>query len=143
MRLGGGACPRGDVPAHRYSSSTLIYAVVVAGLGVAAGAHLLLRADTSRWNPLALAVFGGFALTTALLTITLQGFRRSKGTLTVASLPTYVLIFLVDPSAVALVSTIWNTMRILGPAAAGVLIAWIGIGRPSSSPLRGTCSRRC
>jgi predicted MFS family arabinose efflux permease len=33
------------------------------------------------------------------------------------------------PSAVALISSIWNTMRILGPAAAGVLIAWIGIGQ--------------
>jgi MFS family permease len=33
------------------------------------------------------------------------------------------------PSAVALVSSIWNTMRIVGPAAAGVLIAWIGIGQ--------------
>jgi predicted MFS family arabinose efflux permease len=33
------------------------------------------------------------------------------------------------PSAVALISSVWNTMRILGPAAAGVLIAWIGIGQ--------------
>ncbi len=32
-------------------------------------------------------------------------------------------------SGVALISSIWNTMRILGPASAGVLIAWIGIGQ--------------
>jgi MFS family permease len=32
-------------------------------------------------------------------------------------------------SAVALTSSVWNTMRVLGPAAAGVLIAWIGIGQ--------------
>jgi predicted MFS family arabinose efflux permease len=31
-------------------------------------------------------------------------------------------------SAVALTSSVWNTMRIIGPAAAGVLIAAIGIG---------------
>jgi MFS family permease len=33
------------------------------------------------------------------------------------------------PSAVAATSAIWNSMRIIGPAAAGVLIAWIGIGQ--------------
>src|SRR5688572_17520314 len=32
-------------------------------------------------------------------------------------------------SAVAATSAIWNSMRIIGPAAAGVLIAWIGIGQ--------------
>jgi MFS family permease len=33
------------------------------------------------------------------------------------------------PSAVALTSSVWNTMRIVGPAAAGLLIALIGIGQ--------------
>src|SRR5690606_16329541 len=33
------------------------------------------------------------------------------------------------PSAVALNSAIWNSMRIVGPAAAGVLIAAIGTGQ--------------
>lgn len=32
-------------------------------------------------------------------------------------------------SAVAATSAIWNSMRIIGPAAAGVLIAWIGVGQ--------------
>jgi len=57
------------------------------------------------------------------------------GCLTAVSMPALSAILprLIEPasmpSAVALVSTIWNTMRILGPAAAGVLIAWIGIGQ--------------
>ena len=57
------------------------------------------------------------------------------GCLTAVSMPTQSAILprLIEPasmpSAVALISTIWNTMRILGPAAAGVLIAWIGIGQ--------------
>ncbi|MEE8421914.1 MAG: MFS transporter, partial [Dehalococcoidia bacterium] len=33
------------------------------------------------------------------------------------------------PSAVAFTSSVWNTMRIIGPAAAGVLIALIGTGQ--------------
>jgi MFS family permease len=32
-------------------------------------------------------------------------------------------------SAVAYTSAIWNTMRILGPVGAGLLIAWIGLGQ--------------
>ncbi|MFQ5699286.1 MAG: MFS transporter [Myxococcota bacterium] len=32
-------------------------------------------------------------------------------------------------SAVAYTSAIWNSMRIIGPAAAGLMIAWIGIGQ--------------
>jgi MFS family permease len=57
------------------------------------------------------------------------------GCLTAISVPTQSAILprLIGssamPSAVALISSIWNTMRILGPAAAGVLIAWIGIGQ--------------
>jgi MFS family permease len=57
------------------------------------------------------------------------------GCLTAVSMPAQSAILprLIEPasmpSAVALISTIWNTMRILGPAAAGVLIAWIGIGQ--------------
>jgi MFS family permease len=57
------------------------------------------------------------------------------GCLTAVSMPAQSAILprLIDagamPSAVALISSIWNTMRILGPAAAGVLIAWIGIGQ--------------
>lgn len=33
------------------------------------------------------------------------------------------------PSAVAMVSSIWNSMRIIGPAAAGILIAVVGTGQ--------------
>jgi MFS family permease len=57
------------------------------------------------------------------------------GCLTAVSMPAQSAILprLIEPasmpSAVALISSIWNTMRILGPAAAGVLIAWIGIGQ--------------
>lgn len=32
-------------------------------------------------------------------------------------------------SAVAYTSAIWNSMRIIGPAAAGLMIAWVGIGQ--------------
>jgi MFS family permease len=59
----------------------------------------------------------------------------TAGCLTAVSMPALSAILprLIEPasmpSAVALISTIWNTMRILGPAAAGVLIAWIGIGQ--------------
>lgn len=44
-----------------------------------------------------------------------------------------ILPRLIEPramaSGVALITSIWNTMRIVGPAAAGVLIAWIGVGQ--------------
>jgi MFS family permease len=44
-----------------------------------------------------------------------------------------ILPRLIEPKAmasgVALITSIWNTMRIVGPAAAGVLIAWIGVGQ--------------
>lgn len=57
------------------------------------------------------------------------------GTLAALAVPTLSAIVprLIDmrvmASAVALTSSVWNTMRILGPAAAGVLIAVIGIGQ--------------
>ena len=59
----------------------------------------------------------------------------TAGCLTAVSMPAQSAILprLIEPasmpSAVALISSIWNSMRILGPAAAGVLIAWIGIGQ--------------
>ncbi len=59
----------------------------------------------------------------------------TAGCLTAVSMPAQSAILprLIEPasmpSAVALISTIWNSMRILGPASAGVLIAWIGIGQ--------------
>jgi MFS family permease len=59
----------------------------------------------------------------------------TAGCLTAVSMPAQSAILprLIEPasmpSAVALISSIWNTMRILGPASAGVLIAWIGIGQ--------------
>jgi MFS family permease len=57
------------------------------------------------------------------------------GTLTALAVPAQSAILprLIDmraiASAVALTSSVWNTMRIVGPAAAGVLIAAIGIGQ--------------
>lgn len=57
------------------------------------------------------------------------------GTLTALSTPAQSAILprLIDmremTSAVALTSSVWNTMRIVGPAGAGLLIAAIGIGQ--------------
>jgi len=59
----------------------------------------------------------------------------TTGCLTALAVPTQdaILPRLIEthsmPSAVALTSSVWNTMRIVGPAAAGLLIAWIGIGQ--------------
>jgi MFS family permease len=59
----------------------------------------------------------------------------TTGCLTALAIPTQdaILPRLIEtrsmPSAVALISSVWNTMRIAGPAAAGLLIAWIGIGQ--------------
>lgn len=59
----------------------------------------------------------------------------STGALAALANPTYSAILprLIDmrsmASAVALTSTVWNTMRVVGPAAAGLLIAVIGIGQ--------------
>ena len=58
----------------------------------------------------------------------------AAGTLAALATPAIAAIMprLIDrramASAVALTSSVWNTMRILGPALAGVLIAWVGIG---------------
>jgi MFS family permease len=57
------------------------------------------------------------------------------GCLTAVATPAQAAILprLIEPramaSGVALISSIWNTMRIVGPASAGVLIAVIGIGQ--------------
>jgi MFS family permease len=64
----------------------------------------------------------------------LLGWALVAGTLAAVSTPAIAAIMprLIDrramASAVALTSSVWNTMRIVGPAIAGVLIAWIGIG---------------
>ncbi|MHC4708910.1 MAG: MFS transporter [Planctomycetota bacterium] len=65
----------------------------------------------------------------------LIGWALTVGSLSSLGLPALSAIVprLIDmramPSAVALTSSVWNTMRIIGPAAAGVLIATIGIGQ--------------
>jgi MFS family permease len=64
----------------------------------------------------------------------LIGWAVTVGSLSAAGVPALSAIVprLIDmramSSAVALTSSVWNTMRIIGPAAAGVLIAAIGIG---------------
>lgn len=66
---------------------------------------------------------------------TLIAWAIAVGTLTALAVPAQSAILprLIDTramaSAVALTSSVWNTMRIAGPAAAGVLIAAIGIGQ--------------
>jgi MFS family permease len=65
----------------------------------------------------------------------LIGWAITVGALAALGVPAQAAILprLIDmramSSAVALISSIWNTMRIVGPAAAGVLIAAIGIGQ--------------
>jgi len=65
----------------------------------------------------------------------LIGWAVVVGCLTAVSMPAQSAILprLIEPasmpSAVALISTVWNTMRIVGPAGAGLLIAWVGIGQ--------------
>jgi MFS family permease len=64
----------------------------------------------------------------------LIGWAITVGSLSAVGVPALSAIVprLIDmramASAVALTSSVWNTMRIIGPAAAGVLIAAIGIG---------------
>jgi MFS family permease len=64
----------------------------------------------------------------------LIGWAITVGCLSAAGVPALSAIVprLIDmrvmSSAVALTSSVWNTMRIIGPAAAGVLIAAVGIG---------------
>jgi MFS family permease len=64
----------------------------------------------------------------------LIGWAIMVGSLSAVGVPALSAILprLIDmrtmSSAVALTSSVWNTMRIIGPAAAGVLIAAIGIG---------------
>jgi signal transduction histidine kinase/ActR/RegA family two-component response regulator len=91
------------VASHRYNSATLAYALVVMALGLAAGIHLILRAEAHPWPLVPLIVLGGFSLGTTLLTITVQGFRRSKGVLSLSSATIYALLFLVDSAAVGLI----------------------------------------
>jgi MFS family permease len=65
----------------------------------------------------------------------LMAWAIAVGALAALALPAQSAILprLIDmramASAVALTSSVWNTMRIVGPAAAGVLIAVIGIGQ--------------
>jgi len=84
----------------------------------------------------ALSLLLAFGILEGLVNVWLLiAWAVTVGCLTAVSLPALSAILprLIEPasmpSAVALISTIWNTMRILGPAAAGVLIAWIGIGQ--------------
>ncbi len=81
-----------------------------------------------------------FALAALIVSETIQvwgliAWAVSVGSLTALATPAQSAILprLIDmrsiASAVALISSVWNTMRIVGPAAAGVLIAWIGIGQ--------------
>jgi MFS family permease len=64
----------------------------------------------------------------------LIGWAITVGSLSAVGVPALSAIVprLIDmramASAVALTSSVWNTMRIIGPAAAGVLIAAVGIG---------------
>ena len=79
---------------------------------------------------LALAVIGGVV---NIWMVVVWGVLT--GALAALANPAYSAILprLIDmrtmASAVALVSTVWNTMRVVGPALAGVLIAVIGIGQ--------------
>ncbi len=79
---------------------------------------------------LAIAVIGG--VVNIWMVIAWSVFT---GVLAAVANPTYSAILprLIDmrtmASAVAMVSTVWNTMRVVGPAAAGLLIAVIGIGQ--------------
>ncbi len=91
------------------------------------------------WSQSATAVLS-FALAFGILAGAIDvwlliGWAVTVGTLTALATPAQSAILprLIDmramASAVAFTSSVWNTMRILGPAAAGVLIAWIGIGQ--------------
>ncbi len=79
---------------------------------------------------LALAVIGGVVNIWMVI-----AWSIFTGVLAALANPTYSAIMprLIDmrtmASAVAMVSTVWNTMRVIGPAAAGLLIAVIGIGQ--------------
>jgi MFS family permease len=79
---------------------------------------------------LALGILEGLVNVWVLIT-----WAITTGCLTALAVPTQdaILPRLIEtrsmPSAVALTSSVWNTMRIVGPAAAGLLIAWIGIGQ--------------
>lgn len=81
-----------------------------------------------------------FALATAIVADAVSlwmviAWAIVTGALAALANPTYSAILprLIEmramPSAVAMISTVWNTMRIIGPAAAGLLIAVIGIGQ--------------
>ncbi len=79
---------------------------------------------------IAIAVIGGFANVWMVI-----AWGVFTGALAALANPAYSAILprLIDmrsmASAVAMVSTVWNTMRVVGPAAAGLLIAVIGIGQ--------------
>jgi MFS family permease len=91
------------------------------------------------WSQAATAVLSlllAFGILQGLVNVWLLiAWALTAGCLTAVSMPAHSAILprLIEPasmpSAVALISSIWNSMRILGPASAGVLIAWIGIGQ--------------
>lgn len=87
-----------------------------------------------------LTAVSSFALAIAVISGTVNiwmviAWGIFTGALAALANPTYSAILprLIEmksmASAVAMVSTVWNTMRVVGPAAAGLLIAVIGIGQ--------------
>jgi MFS family permease len=59
----------------------------------------------------------------------LTGIVSALGNPALNSMMPRLIDMRVMPSAVALNSMVWSSMRIVGPAAAGVLLAWIGTGQ--------------
>ncbi len=98
---------------------------------------LVVSQDGLDLSPIWLGIVGlaVLILADAVTVWLLIAWAITVGTLTALSTPAQSAILprLIDmramPSAVAFTSSVWNTMRILGPAGAGVLIAVIGIGQ--------------
>ena len=118
----------------------LVSAVVTILLTVPGGA-LADRFDTRRLLVVGRATSGLLHLALAIVTVTGVGevwmvsvWAALTGVTAAVTSPAgnALLPRLIDraamPSAVALSSSIWSAMRIIGPAAAGILIAAIGIG---------------
>lgn len=119
----------------------IISAVVTILLTIPAGA-LADRVDTQRLLVAGRALTGVTHLALAALTVSglvevwmVLVWAAATGALAAVTSPAQSAILprLIDrramASAVALTSSIWNGMRIIGPAAAGVLIAVVGIGQ--------------
>lgn len=79
---------------------------------------------------LALLVFSGLAQPWMVVVwATVAGSLGALGNPALNAILPRLIELRAMPSAVAATSAIWNSMRIIGPAAAGLLIAWIGIGQ--------------